>query len=150
MTFLGEIFGLFILVIAAIETAIALSIILAYYRITNTNIKVNANIEPFLSIMLIFPSYFSITGLFNLFMIILIWFIIIKSIRIFPPLFWYGIARLIEELHALKYNDKIFEYETDIRSYKVNDSWIQDNIPVILLTCGETHEQYYYRNINHL
>lgn len=36
----GEIFGLYILVIAAVETAIALCIILSYYRITNHHINI--------------------------------------------------------------------------------------------------------------
>lgn len=34
MIFIGEIFGVYILVIAAVETALALTIILSYYRIT--------------------------------------------------------------------------------------------------------------------
>lgn len=37
MISVGEIFGICILVIAAVETAIALCLILAYYRITNSN-----------------------------------------------------------------------------------------------------------------
>lgn len=39
MIFAGEIFSIFIIVIAAIETAIALCIILSYYRITNKNLN---------------------------------------------------------------------------------------------------------------
>lgn len=38
MMFIGEIFSIFILAVAAIETAIALSILLSYYKITNKNI----------------------------------------------------------------------------------------------------------------
>jgi NADH-quinone oxidoreductase subunit K len=44
----GEVFSVFILAIAAIETAIALCIILSYYRTTNKNIEVNARFEKFL------------------------------------------------------------------------------------------------------
>lgn len=46
----GEIFSIFIITIAAIETAIALCIILSYYRITNKNIQIIAN-----------PGFYSLT-----------------------------------------------------------------------------------------
>lgn len=36
--FVGQIFSIFILAVAAIETAIALSILLSYFKITNKNI----------------------------------------------------------------------------------------------------------------
>lgn len=39
MMFIGEIFSIFILAVAAIETAIALSILLSYYKITNKNLE---------------------------------------------------------------------------------------------------------------
>lgn len=47
MIFTGEIFSLFIIVIAAIETAIALCIVLSYYRITNKNINALKNTTDF-------------------------------------------------------------------------------------------------------
>lgn len=47
MIFVGEIFSLFIIVIAAIETAIALCIVLSYYRITNKNINTLKNTTDF-------------------------------------------------------------------------------------------------------
>jgi len=37
MTFIGGIFSIYILAVAAIETAVGLSIILAYYRVTDKN-----------------------------------------------------------------------------------------------------------------
>lgn len=54
MTFVGEIFSIFILAVAAIETAIALSILLSYYKITNKNIDSTKQYsEEFLSALIL-------------------------------------------------------------------------------------------------
>jgi len=42
---IGEIFGVYILVIAAVETALALSIILSYYRVTGLNYTDNNSLN---------------------------------------------------------------------------------------------------------
>lgn len=47
---IGELFGLFILVIGAIETAVALSIVLSYYRLTNHNLTPLTNSNDFFSL----------------------------------------------------------------------------------------------------
>jgi len=47
MIFIGEVFSVFIIVIAAIETAIALCVVLSYYRITNKNINTLKNTTDF-------------------------------------------------------------------------------------------------------
>jgi NADH:ubiquinone oxidoreductase subunit K len=45
----GEVFALFILVIGALETAVSLSIVLGYYRLTNKNINNLTNSNVFFS-----------------------------------------------------------------------------------------------------
>lgn len=51
---IGEIFSIFILAVAAIETAIALSILLSYYKITNKNIDTTKQYsEEFLSALVL-------------------------------------------------------------------------------------------------
>lgn len=45
MIFIGDIFGVYILVIAAIETALALSIILSYYRLTSITYQLNKTLR---------------------------------------------------------------------------------------------------------
>lgn len=49
MIFVGEVFSLFILAVAAIETAIALCIILSYYRLTNKTYNISRNNDIFFS-----------------------------------------------------------------------------------------------------
>lgn len=68
MIFTGEIFSVFIIVIAAIETAIGLCIILSYYKISNKNIATNLRIETFLSVIVAigdFPPFRLLGMLFN-------------------------------------------------------------------------------------
>lgn len=52
--FIGKVFSIFILAVAAIETAIALSILLSYYKITNKNIDpTKQHSEEFLSALVL-------------------------------------------------------------------------------------------------
>lgn len=54
MMFTGAVFSIFILAVAAIETAIALSILLSYYKITNKNIESTKQYsEAFLSALVL-------------------------------------------------------------------------------------------------
>ena len=75
MIFVGEIFSLYIIVIAAIETAIALCIVISYYRVTNNYINIKHEFtEAFLSGFLLLSiggKHYDIFTLYNLILTIL-------------------------------------------------------------------------------
>jgi len=58
---IGELFSVYILVIAAIETALGLSIILAYFRITNVNYNPAEHIEDIYSALIVTVAGYSLT-----------------------------------------------------------------------------------------
>lgn len=124
---IGEIFSLFILVMAAIETAIGLCLILSYYRITNTNLSPNLNIEVFLSAAFLVNGepISTIAGMKELFYIIMI---IIASIQ--PMKAIYGArANVVRYLHGVKHDHELWEFENLMAYFRPNQSYWQDVLP---------------------
>lgn len=67
MIFVGEIFSLYIIVIAAIETAIALCIVISYYRVTNNYINIKHEFtETFLSGFIVLQIHGKVYDIFTL------------------------------------------------------------------------------------
>ena len=81
MTLVGEVFSLYIIVIAAVETAIALCIVISYYRVTNNYINIKHEFtEAFLSGFILLNIAGKSYDIFTIYNIILAIFFIGKHV----------------------------------------------------------------------
>ena len=114
MISVGEIFSIFILVIAAVETAIALCLILAYYRITNNNYS---NIEHrgediFSAIVLTI----GITTIYNHYCI---WNILFFFLYFSTQCSDCVVSELLEAYREWYYNNE-FQYDPEVRQLLID------------------------------
>jgi hypothetical protein len=146
--FIGEVFSLFIIVIAAIETAIGLCLILSFYKITNKNISPNLNIETFLSVVITIgnsgPLNITAHGI-KMFLI----YAVVIFLTLHPmKAFYHARSQVVRVLHGVKHDDEFYKLEALIAWARPNQSCSKMNYRINYMVYIVGQNLTHYRNIS--